>query len=100
MANLIERQAAIDALADYIYNIDKVYSTGKLSAYDCKDAAESVIEQVPPAQPERKTGMWIYMLRDSENDEYRCSVCSNPSGYDYDYCPHCGANMVKGNSND
>ena len=48
----ISRQAAIDALADYIHNIDKVYSTGKLSAYDCKDAAESVIEQLPSAQPE------------------------------------------------
>ena len=53
---LISRQAAIDALADYIHNIDKVYSTGKLSAYDCKDAAESVIEQLPSAQPEQR---WI-----------------------------------------
>ena len=50
--DLISRQAAIDALADYIHNIDKVYSTGKLSAYECRDAAESVIEQLPSAQPE------------------------------------------------
>ena len=46
----ISRQAAIDALADYIKNVDKVYSTGKLSADDCKDAAHSVLDDLPAAQ--------------------------------------------------
>lgn len=44
----VSRSAAIDALADYIHNIDKVYSTGKLSADDCKDAAKSVLDDLPP----------------------------------------------------
>lgn len=48
----ISRQAAIDALADYIHNVDKVYSTGHLSMSDCEDAARSVIEGLPSAQPE------------------------------------------------
>lgn len=52
MDDLISRQAAIKALADYIHNVDKVYSTGKLSAYDCKDAAKSVLDGLPSAQPE------------------------------------------------
>ena len=55
MRALIDRQAAIDALADYIHNIDKVYSTGKLSVDDCKDAAKSVLEALPSVQPEALT---------------------------------------------
>lgn len=52
MDDLISRQAAIDALADYIYNVDKVYSTGHLSTADCENAARSVLENLPSAQPE------------------------------------------------
>lgn len=54
--DLISRQAAIDALADYIHNVDKVYSTGKLSAEDCRDAAKSVLDDLPSAQPETCEG--------------------------------------------
>lgn len=52
MDDLISRAAAIDALADYIHYVDKVYSTGHLSTEDCEDAARSVLEDLPPAQPE------------------------------------------------
>ena len=52
MEELISRQQAIDALADYIHNFDKVYSTGKLSVDDCRDAAQSVFDNLPSAQPE------------------------------------------------
>jgi hypothetical protein len=46
----ISRQAAIDALADYIHNVDRVYSTGKLTHEDCMDAAHSVLDELPSAQ--------------------------------------------------
>ena len=52
MNDTIYRQEAIEALADYIHNVDKVYSTGKLSTDDCKDAAKSVLDDLPSAQPE------------------------------------------------
>lgn len=52
MDDYISRQAAIDVLADYIHNVDKVIGTGKLSTADCRDAAESVLEDLPSAQPE------------------------------------------------
>lgn len=51
MSDLIDRQAAIDALADYIHNVDKVMGTGHLTADDCKDAAASVFEELPSAEP-------------------------------------------------
>ena len=49
--DLISRQGAIDALADYIHNVDKVYSTCKLSADDCRDAAQSVLDDLSSSQP-------------------------------------------------
>lgn len=50
--DLIDRKAAIDALTLYIHNMDRVIGTGKLSMDDCRDAAESVIEDLPSAQPD------------------------------------------------
>lgn len=74
----ISRQAAIDALADYIHNVDKVYSTGHLSMSDCEDAARSVIEDLPSAQPEQR---WIPCSeRLPEKAEGRYWVCTN-TGY-------------------
>ncbi len=46
------KQDAIDALADYIRNVDRVYSTGLLSTTDCIDAARSVLDDLPSAQPD------------------------------------------------
>ena len=51
---LISREGAIDALADYIHNVDKVMGTGHLTADDCKDAAASVFEELPSAQQEQR----------------------------------------------
>ena len=51
MRDPIERQDAIDALADYIHNVDKVMGTGHMTEDDCKDAATSVFEELPSAQP-------------------------------------------------
>lgn len=51
VGDLISRQAALDALADYIHNVDRVYSTGKLTHDDCMDAAHSVLDALPSSQP-------------------------------------------------
>ena len=73
-SDLVSRQAAIDALADYIHNVDKVYSTGHLSMSDCEDAARSVIEDLPSAQPE------VIYCKD-------CRKHNVHSGYKDDCCP-------------
>ena len=80
----------IDALAKYIHNVDKVYSTGKLSMDDCKDAAHSVIDDIPSAQPERKKGKWT--------GDNACPFCGFQPWYERDihtlsFCPNCGADM-------
>lgn len=73
----ISRQAAIDALADYIHNVDKVYGTGKLSAEDCRDAAESVLEDLPSAQPEKAIKDCRNCKYGKYNDHYDISFCYN-----------------------
>lgn len=98
MDDLISRQAAIDALADYIHNVDRVIGTGHLSADDCKDAAISVLADLPSAQP--KPGKWKF----TKYYFWECSRCKkNPTkGFGYvqgkdelfDFCPNCGAKMV------
>lgn len=56
MDDCISRKAAIEALADYIHNVDKAIGTGHLTVDDCKDAATSVFEELPSVQPEQR---WI-----------------------------------------
>jgi hypothetical protein len=75
---LISRKAAIDALADYIHNVDKVLGAGKLSAYDCKDAARSVLGELPSAQPE------IIRCKDCEHWD---TTWQNDFAPNYHYCP-------------
>ena len=82
MSDLIERQAAIDAVMRNAYNTQRIYEA---------------IKALPPAQPERLKGHWIPL--DEDSDEYECDVCRTT--YDTvcgtfdlpDFCPHCGADM-------
>ena len=56
------------------------------------------IEGLPPAQPERKTGRWIFGFNNQYLEKYYyCSNCGcrkytedEPSDY---FCSHCGADM-------
>ena len=91
--DLISRQAAIDAL-------------------DCTNGTEEVLRSLPSAQPERKTGQWIFeehkRLVDETDDGYvyrtekwwLCSECGYAKGYQIskpssNYCENCGAKMRK-----
>lgn len=78
MSDLIERQAAIDAL-------------------DCINGAEEVLKALPPAKPEQKTGMWL--IRKWGGDA-KCSNCGYRFNDVYDtenhdrYCRFCGSKML------
>ena len=113
MSELISRQAAIDAIAqctncgdedvlrEYVlkHGLDNGWTGGILEALDA-------VKDLPPAQPERKKGEWIYGEDSTADcvDGYRCSKCGFfvPWDYnhklidyitDYAYCPKCGARM-------
>ena len=96
--NYIRRQDAVEALADYIMNVDKVYSTGKLTHDDCIDCAESVLNDLSSADVVQVVhGRWIDA--DSHLGYFaNCSVCGYQMdvhaerGY-FNFCPNCWAKM-------
>ena len=97
MKDLIDRQAAIDALGERpMVWVGSDYELGARNQYDADVLA---LETLPSAQPERKKGKWI--KADSQQyfrKHYPCFTCSE-CGYRKDsqkkwnYCPNCGARM-------
>ena len=80
MSDLIERQAAIDAVKTY------------LGDYEISRTVQCRLRLLPSAQPERKKGKWI-----RKHNIYGVVYCSE---CDYElhtnntnFCPNCGAKM-------
>lgn len=82
----------------------------EMEQYTDDDAVEA-IEGVPSAQPEQKKGKWIIKETLYEDEEAKCSCCGfetlvNQPGNglhmvnDLHFCPNCGCQMQKGDSND
>lgn len=92
----VSRQAALDALADYIHNVDRVYSTGQLTHEDCMDAAHSVLDELPSAQRLLEDGtldaVEVVRCKDCRHHHYQHGIpyCDRIDyGYgwqDYDFC--------------
>ena len=111
--DLISRQAAIDAIKDYIVDPDKAVSKYEDNVFNynagLKSAAQAVVD-LPSAQPEQKKGKWIDEKINSYTSRTYCSECGNSAPFicvsgDYygrymhgeinktEFCPHCGADM-------
>ena len=105
MNDLIERQAAIDALDFEIVHMT-AYCDGKnegnpLAQYNKGlEDGKKAIEALPTIQPERADGYWI--RRDCGLDvECKCSACGykdfvsphDTYWFKRNYCPNCGAKM-------
>ena len=100
MADLINRQAAIDAVSKALDRQTLLYGFVRKVALDA-------IKNLPSAQPERKKGKWIYGEDDGQDGWY-CSECNGFVPWDYEYygldnidfiddfkvCPFCEADMV------
>lgn len=109
--DLIDRREAIDALFglyEYQRDIDPTEAADlvRQGIY----LAEKKIEQLPPAQPERKRGKWIAVTEDGDVYKRICSCCGREAFFQNDdpdelydggryelsdFCPHCGADMRK-----
>ena len=83
--DLIKREDAIKAI-----NLRARIPHDVASAHYASMAINAILS-VPSA--DRPKGEWIYQFRDSENEEYRCSVCDYPQGHTHNFCPNCGADM-------
>lgn len=95
---LIERQAAIDAVHKNYDTILDFKSDGRTVA----DSFEDIINTLPPAQPERKTGRWV----SQKGGGYCCSECGRYAldevdgnfihvAFESNFCPYCGVEMVE-----
>ena len=107
MKDLIERQAAIDAIESNAYRhtyvdqiIDiikalppaqpetKLVAKVEVSKEDIRSAVDKAVARIK-AESERKMGCWI-----DEGTNYFCSECHRGCWVNSDYCPWCGAQML------
>ena len=95
MADLIDRQAAIDALKQCYCGGEDVF--GEPWIYE--EHAIKAINTLPSAQPMRKKGEWIY----NSPVTMKCDQCEYVVRdwfvKQFRYCPLCGADM-RGNINE
>ena len=58
-----------------------------------------LLKSLPSAEPERKTGEWIYEGKRGRFPACKCSICGHYENADWailqgaNFCPHCGADM-------
>lgn len=117
MSDLISRKEAIEAI-DAVFPVDPMKSEYAQGIACGAALAKTYVEQLPSAQPERKTGKWIKMS-DSDGEYYCCNNCGGelpryitkvptwdrpyPPKYSIDrtdFCPNCGCRMREGDSDD
>jgi len=103
MSDMIDRQAAIDALAKNMPSWTTPDGSGQFD-HDIQVTDEAyvdcmqIIHDMPSAQPERKKGEWIPVT--NGRGGFECDQCHNyaPSYQDdvewlSGFCPNCGADM-------
>jgi hypothetical protein len=97
MSNLIDRQAAIDAVNSVM--VMKGIRSGKSITAEAVDCAKRIIadniRQLPPIQPKR--GRWHYSdgkpATIGRSFGVICDQCGTESEYCTNFCGECGADM-------
>ena len=84
MSDLIDRQAAIDAINKALNKVIGGEPIGKC-----------ILENLPSAQPERKNGEWVdFSMSIKGVPTEACGECGEWSyGMGKNFCPNCGADM-------
>ena len=100
MSDLIDRQAAIDAIVNTVSRVG-LHDNSEVARYGAtfrQHEIIDIIETLPSAQPERKKGKWaVRVIRGNWADDVisTCSECGTTfRNLDVaNYCPNCGARM-------
>lgn len=105
MSDLIDRQAAMDALDrifDQCEEIEAHLPKGDPGITGYKMYPDYMIvweylHQLPAADPKRRKGRWLIEYLDGipgRRAEIKyCSECCQVSPYRHNFCPNCGADM-------
>ena len=102
----ISRQAVLDAIdakawefCDYLIRNGRNDEQKPVSHF-ADNLRECVREELPPVNPQVKTGHWIEERNDyGEVTGWHCDKCYEDSGFTttckWDFCPSCGAMMIE-----
>jgi len=92
MADLIDRQAAIDAICEHGTDLERRGIT-VLAVVNHKQVTVDLLEKLPSA--ERKKGEWIdFSMSIKGVPTEACGNCGEWSlGMGKNFCPNCGADM-------
>ena len=110
MSDLIDRQAAIDAIRDHKRNVlgQREWDEGIAFGYSAAHEHICDIIKTLPTIAERKKGKWMGENTRSASYIFKCSCCGKNAYFvhgkgrgrncenrycGYDYCPNCGADM-------
>lgn len=99
----ISRQAAIDAICKEGTRLER---NGTVAMCEIKQWCIDLLERLPSAQPERKTGKWnayYHGINETPSFTYSCNQCGYSAPYglyggkysqkEWNFCPNCGAKM-------
>lgn len=101
MDDLITRQAAIDAVEESRrFNPHEDSKVARNHEYEHRHFLK-ILHELPLVQPEIKTGQWEYVDYGGVGN-YHCTACGKICicNGDYDFCPSCGAKMLKDGESD
>ena len=99
MAEYISREEAIKELRE-VYEQEYPTASGDFDEYASHDVPNVLINMKAAAVQPVKHGRWFHINNDGI---IYCSECNNEAYWDtdygqqlFDYCPYCGAKMIKG----
>lgn len=87
------RKHLFDRLIETANNNTGYLSDASLVYQDAAERIRRWIDEIPAADVvERKKGFW-YTHSTIFRTTLRCTNCQNPSKYQFNFCPNCGAQM-------
>lgn len=108
-SDCISRQQAVEAIEDVDwYHVNSkgelVHgSTSEEESWYRADEVYKAIESLPPVEPERLTGEWVFNPKDAIDLMFtlpKCSKCGFESADCGNFCSNCGAYMKGGTENE
>ena len=83
--DLISREVALKVFKDYTGLTTK--------SEEARHKIISILKSLPSAEPERKKGTWVVHDYALGRERYECTECRGRCDLEYNFCPHCGAEM-------
>lgn len=103
MGETMSKHIDIDELKEWVENWlykDRYYHNGRVSKNIPIPELYDILEQMPTADvPERNVGKWVGIKIGNGDTRYTCSECGasyecdSRDSWDFNFCPHCGAQM-------